>query len=199
MRSRPRQTIDPELLLRAYALGWFPMGTGRRGRIEWFSPDPRGILPIATFHAPSRLKRVVRQSRFDVRVDTAFEAVMRACASRDETWITEDILSSYVSLHQLGFAHSVETWQDDTLVGGLYGVAIGGAFFGESMFHTATDASKVALVALVERLKARGFGLLDTQWVTPHLVQFGAIEIPRADYLERLAVALPLECRFDGA
>ena len=199
MRSRPRQTIDPELLLRAYALGWFPMGTGRRGRIEWFSPDPRGILPIGTFHAPSRLKRVVRQARFEIRIDTAFEAVMRACAARDETWITEDILGSYVSLHRLGFAHSVETWQDGVLVGGLYGVAMGGAFFGESMFHTVTDASKVALVALVDRLHARGFGLLDTQWVTPHLVQFGAIEIPRADYLERLAVALPLECRFDGA
>ena len=196
MRPRPRQTIDPELLLRAYALGWFPMGTGRRGRIEWFSPDPRGILPIATFHAPSRLKRVVRQSRFDVRVDTAFEAVMRACASRDETWITEDILSSYVSLHQLGFAHSVETWQDDTLVGGLYGVAIGGAFFGESMFHTATDASKVALVALVERLRARGFGLLDTQWVTPHLQQFGAVEIARPEYLQRLDASLPLAVSF---
>jgi leucyl/phenylalanyl-tRNA--protein transferase len=124
--------------------------------------------------------------------------VMRACAARDETWITEDILSSYVSLHRLGFGHSVETWQDEALVGGLYGVAIGGAFFGESMFHTATDASKVALVALVERLRARGFGLLDTQWVTPHLVQFGAIEVPRAEYLERLAATLALECRFDA-
>jgi leucyl/phenylalanyl-tRNA--protein transferase len=199
MRPRARQTIDPDLLLRAYALGWFPMGTGRRGRIEWFSPDPRGILPLDAFHAPSRLSRVVRQSRFDVRIDTAFEAVMRACAARDETWITEDILSSYVALHRLGFAHAVETWQDGALVGGLYGVAIGGAFFGESMFHTATDASKVALVALVERLKARGYTLLDTQWVTPHLAQFGGVEIPRAEYLERLSAALPLACRFDGA
>jgi leucyl/phenylalanyl-tRNA---protein transferase len=198
MRSRPRQSIDPELLVRAYALGWFPMGTGRRGRIEWFSPDPRGILPLDTFHAPSRLKRVVGQGRFEIRIDTAFEAVMRSCAARDETWITEDILSSYVELHRLGHGHSVETWQDDVLVGGLYGVAIGGAFFGESMFHTVTDASKVALVALVDRLRARGFALLDTQWVTPHLVQFGAIEIPRAEYLERLAIALSLECRFDG-
>jgi leucyl/phenylalanyl-tRNA--protein transferase len=199
MRPRARQTIDPDLLLRAYALGWFPMGTGRRGRIEWFSPDPRGILPLDAFHAPSRLSRVVRQSRFDVRIDTAFEAVMRACAARDETWITEDILSSYVALHRLGFAHAVETWQDGALVGGLYGVAIGGAFFGESMFHTATDASKVALVALVERLKARGYTLLDTQWVTPHLAQFGGVEIPRAEYLERLSAALPLACRFDAA
>ena len=195
MRSRGKQTIDPELLLRAYALGWFPMGTGRRGRIEWFSPDPRGILPIQTFHAPSRLRRVVRQSRFTIRIDTAFEAVMRACAHRDETWITEDIVASYVSLHRLGFAPSVETWQDDQLVGGLYGVALGGAFFGESMFHTATDASKVALVALVERLRDRGFVLLDTQWVTPHLAQFGGVEIPRADYLERLATAITLPVR----
>ena len=199
MRSRARHTLDPDLLLRAYALGWFPMGTGRRGRIEWFSPDPRGILPIQTFHAPSRLRRVVRQSRFDVRIDTAFETVMRACAHRDETWITEDILASYVSLHRLGFAHSVETWQDERLVGGLYGVAIGGAFFGESMFHTATDASKVALVALVERLQARGFVLLDTQWVTPHLAQFGGVEVARGEYLERLATAIALPARFtDG-
>lgn len=196
MRSRARQTLDPELLLRAYALGWFPMGTGRRSRIEWFSPDPRGILPLETFHAPSRLKRVVRQARFEVRFDTAFEAVMRACADREETWITEDIIGSYVTLHRLGFAHSVETWQDEVLVGGLYGVALGGAFFGESMFHTVTDASKVALVALVERLKARGFTLLDTQWVTPHLAQFGGTEIRRSEYLERLAAALPLPCRF---
>lgn len=197
MRSRARQTLDPELLLRAYALGWFPMGTGRRNRIEWFSPDPRGILPLDTFHAPARLKRVVRQARFTVRIDTAFEAVMRACADRAETWISEDIIGSYVTLHRLGFAHSVETWQDEALVGGLYGVAIGGAFFGESMFHTVTDASKVALVALVERLVERGFTLLDTQWVTPHLAQFGAVEISRAEYLERLSAALQRECTFD--
>ena len=196
MRSRARHTLDPDLLLRAYALGWFPMGTGRRNRIEWFSPDPRGVLPLDTFRAPSRLKRVVRQARLTVRFDTAFETVMRACADRDETWITEDIIGSYAALHRLGFAHSVETWQDEALVGGLYGVAIGGAFFGESMFHTVTDASKVALVALVERLKARGYTLLDTQWVTPHLAQFGGIEVSRAEYLERLSAALPLPCAF---
>lgn len=199
MRSRTRQTLDPDLLLRAYALGWFPMGTGRRSRIEWFSPDPRGVMPLDTFHAPSRLRRVVRQSRFEVRIDTAFEAVMRACADRDETWITEDILQSYVALHRLGHGHSVETWQDGALVGGLYGVSLGGAFFGESMFHTATDASKVALVALVERLRARGYVLLDTQWVTPHLAQFGGTEIRRAEYLARLEAALPLPCLFGGA
>ncbi len=172
------------------------MGTGRRHRIEWFSPDPRGVLPLDTFHAPSRLKRTVRQQRFEVRIDTAFEAVMRACADRDETWITEDIIGSYVALHRLGFAHSVETWQAGHLVGGLYGVSLGGAFFGESMFHSATDASKVALVALVERMRERGFTLLDTQWVTPHLEQFGGREIPRAEYLERLSAALALDCSF---
>lgn len=198
MRSRTRQTLDPDLILRAYAMGWFPMGAGRRGRIEWFSPDPRGVLPLDTFHAPSRLQRVVRQSRFDIRINTAFEAVMRACADRDETWITEEILQSYVTLHRGGYGHSVETWQDGALVGGLYGVALGGAFFGESMFHTATDASKVALVALVERLRARGFVLLDTQWVTPHLAQFGGTEMRRADYLARLEAAILLPCVFDG-
>ena len=190
MRSRPRQTIDPELLLRAYALGWFPMGTGRRGRIEWFSPDPRGILPIGNFHAPSRLKRVVRQARFEIRIDTAFEVVMRACAARDETWITEDILGSYVSLHRLGFAHSVETWQDEVLVGGLYGVAMGGAFFGESMFHTVTDASKVALAAAVDLLRDAGCALFDVQWNTPHLASLGAQSIPRTQYLDSLALAV---------
>ncbi len=186
--------IEPELLLRAYASGWFPMGTGRRTRIEWFSPDPRGILPLETFRVSSRLRRTVRQGVFDVRVDTAFEDVMRACAMRDETWITPPILRSYLRLHEMGFAHSVEAWHEDRLVGGLYGVALGGAFFGESMFHTMTDASKVALVHLVERLRRQGFALLDTQWVTPHLATFGAIEIPRGDYLERLrrAVMLPV-------
>jgi leucyl/phenylalanyl-tRNA--protein transferase len=190
--------IEPELLLRAYASGWFPMGTGRRSRIEWFSPDPRGILPLEAFRVSSRLRRTIRQQVFDVRVDTAFPAVMRACAERDETWITRPIVESYVELHRRGFAHSVEAWQGDQLVGGLYGVALGGAFFGESMFHTVTDASKVALVALVERLRARGFTLLDTQWVTPHLETFGAIEIPRVEYLERLRHAMTISASFNG-
>jgi leucyl/phenylalanyl-tRNA--protein transferase len=144
------------------------------------------------------LRRTIRQQVFDVRVDTAFPAVMRACAERDETWITRPIVESYVELHRRGFAHSVEAWQGDQLVGGLYGVALGGAFFGESMFHTVTDASKVALVALVERLRARGFTLLDTQWVTPHLETFGAIEIPRVEYLERLRHAMTISASFNG-
>ena len=168
----------------------FPMGM-EDGEIGWFSPDPRGIIPLDGYHIPSRLARVIRRGTFDVRVDTAFEAVMRACRERDEgTWITDDIVESYVALHRLGLAHSVETWREGALAGGLYGVHIGRAFFGESMFHRATDASKVALVALVDRLSRGGFTLLDTQWTTPHLEQFGAVEIPREDYLRRLAVAL---------
>ena len=168
------------------------------GSIGWFSPDPRGILPLETFHVPARLARVIRQERFEVRVDTAFEAVMRACAARpdDGTWITSEILESYVELHRLGVAHSVEAWQGSQLAGGLYGVHLGRAFFGESMFHRVTDASKVALAALVARLRDRGFTLLDTQWTTAHLEQFGAVEIPRRDYLRRLRQALAEDAEF---
>jgi leucyl/phenylalanyl-tRNA---protein transferase len=169
------------------------------GEIRWYSPDPRGIIPLDTFHAPKRLGRIVRQGRFDVRVDSDFAAVIRACAERqdpDGSWIDDEILASYCELHAAGMAHSVETWQDGALVGGLYGVALGGAFFGESMFHRATNASKGALIALVEHLRTRGFSLLDTQWVTDHLVQFGAIEIPRRRYLKLLDQALALDVRF---
>lgn len=168
------------------------------GDIAWFSPDPRGVIPLDGFHIPSRLARVVRSRRFEVRIDTAFEAVMRECADRqddeDGTWISETIIECYVALHRLGIAHSVETWEGKELVGGLYGVHLGGAFFGESMFHRATDASKVALVGLVDRMRRRSFSLLDVQWVTPHLEQFGAIEIPREDYLARLNAALKRDC-----
>lgn len=188
--------IDADLLLRAYASGWFPMGTGPRRGIEWFSPDPRGILPLDSFHVPRRLARFVRRGQLDVRVDQAFEAVMRACARRHETWINEEIVQSYVALHRLGFAHSMEAWRVDRLVGGLYGVSLHGAFFGESMFHEETDASKVVLCALVERLRARGYLLLDVQWVTPHLQQFGALEIPRSQYLALLEESLGRPCVF---
>jgi leucyl/phenylalanyl-tRNA---protein transferase len=191
--------IPPELLLRAYASGWFPMGVepARGGGIEWFSPEPRGVVPLDAFRVPARLARVIRQGRFEVAVDRAFEQVMRACAERDETWITEDIVESYVALHRSGYAHSIEAWQGTRLAGGLYGVSLRGAFFGESMFHRETDASKVALHALVTRLRARGFRLLDVQWATPHLAQFGAIEVPRRRYLRLLADALTVECRFE--
>jgi leucyl/phenylalanyl-tRNA--protein transferase len=189
--------IPASLLLRAYAEGLFPMGL-EDGEIGWFSPDPRGVLPLDTFHASGRLRRVVRQGRFRVEVDRAFEDVMRACAKRpgEGTWISEEIVDSYLELHRLGHAHSVETWQGDELVGGLYGVHLGGVFFGESMFHRVTDASKVALVALVDRLVAGGFSLLDVQWLTPHLATFGAVEIPRALYLRRLRKALVLDVKF---
>lgn len=191
--------LPPALLVRAYRDGLFPMAL-EDGRIGWFSPDPRGILPLDTFHVPSRLARVVRSRRFEIRFDTAFGDVMRACADRrdddDGTWISAEILASYEALHRAGLAHSVEAWRGGQLAGGLYGVHIGAAFFGESMFHRETDASKVALVALVERLIAGGFTLLDTQWVTPHLQQFGAVEIPRADYLRRLALALRRNATF---
>lgn len=191
--------IDPALLVEAYAHGWFPMGVeqahGGTG-VEWFSPNPRGILPLDAFHVPQRLARVIRSRRFEVRVDTAFERVMRECAERDETWITGEIVESYVQLHEMGVAHSVEAWRGDVLAGGLYGVALRGAFFGESMFHRETDASKVALAALVERLRARGFTLLDIQWVTPHLAQFGAIEIPRRRYMRLLEAALQVDADF---
>ena len=190
--------IEPHLLLQAYASGWFPMAVDDPAGegIEWFSPDPRGILPLERFHVSKRLERVVRQGKFDVAIDRAFADVMQACAGRDETWINQEILESYRELHRLGFAHSVECWLDGELVGGLYGVSLRGAFFGESMFHRVTDASKVALHALVSRLKERRYALLDVQWVTPHLVQFGAVEVSRRRYLQMLRYAMTLERRF---
>ncbi len=187
-----RFSLDPALVVRAYREGIFPMAM-ESGEIGWFSPDPRGVIPLDSFHIPTRLARAVRSGRFDIHVDRAFEDVMRACAEREDddgTWISESIIECYVTLHRLGIAHSVETWRGDELVGGLYGVHLGGAFFGESMFHRATDASKVALVALVDRLRRRNFRLLDIQWVTPHLEQFGAIEIPQEEYLGLLRKAL---------
>jgi len=187
--------IPPDLLLEAYASGIFPMGMPD-GEIRWYSPDPRGILPLEEFHTPHGLKRILRKRSWDVRIDTAFQEVMQACASREETWITEVIAESYTLLFESGHAHSVEVWQDDKLAGGLYGVSIGGVFFGESMFHRVTDASKVALWHLVEILKKGGFTLLDSQWTTPHLEQFGAREIPRTDYLEKLAAAITLKTSF---
>jgi leucyl/phenylalanyl-tRNA--protein transferase len=178
----------PELLVRAYREGIFPMGL-EDGQIGWFSPDPRGVLPLDAFRIPSRLARALRQGRFEVAIDRDFEGVMRACAAdrEDGTWISEEIVESYVALHQLGMAHSIEAWREGRLAGGLYGVHLGGAFFGESMFHHETDASKVALMALASRMRERGLSLLDIQWVTPHLAQFGAIEVPREDYLRRLS------------
>ena len=193
--------IPIDLLVSAYTSGWFPMAVGEAG-IRWFSPDPRGIIPLDTFHIPRRLARVVRGGGFTIEIDTNFAGVMRACAEAERdaedtgTWIDAEIIDSYTALYEAGYAHSVEAWQDGRLAGGLYGVSIGGAFFGESMFHHVTDASKVALVALVERLRSRGYVLLDTQWTTEHLEQFGAIEIPRRKYLQLLGAALQKDCAF---
>jgi len=188
--------ISADLLLHAYRNAVFPMASPD-GEIAWFSPDPRGIIPLDEgFRVPHGLRRALKKGAFEIRVDTAFETVMRECAAREETWINEEIIASYVALHRLGHAHSVEAWCDGRLAGGLYGVTLGGAFFGESMYHEVTDASKVALHALVMRLRARGFELLDTQWLTPHLETFGAVEIPRAEYRERLLACAEKPCRF---
>jgi leucyl/phenylalanyl-tRNA---protein transferase len=193
--------IPSDLLVSAYAGGWFPMAA-EPGEIRWYSPDPRGIIPLESFHVPARLARVLRSGRFQIEIDRSFEAVIRACAEADRddedagTWIDDEIVESYCALHRAGLAHSVEAWQGGRLAGGVYGVAIGGAFFGESMFHHVTDASKVALAALVDRLRARGYRLLDVQWVTPHLERFGAIEIPRRRYLKLLEEALTLDVEF---
>lgn len=187
--------LTPEVLVAAYANGIFPMDVD--GEIRWFSPDPRAIIPLDTFHASHTLMQTYRQGRFEIRINTAFEQVMRGCADREEgTWISEEILDSYTQLHHMGLAHSVETWHGDELAGGLYGVALGGAFFGESMFSRRRDASKVALVGLVERMKSRGFMLLDTQFITEHLARFGAVEIPADDYLARLRTALQTPAQF---
>jgi len=184
--------IDPALLLQGYRLGVFPMAMAD-DRIEWFSPNPRAILPLDKFHVPHGLRRVAQKKNFEIQIDRRFSEVIRACAKRRDTWINSEIIESYERLHELGHAHSVEAWSDGKLAGGLYGVALGGAFFGESMFHRKTDASKIALLALVEHLRSRKFALLDTQWLTPHLVQFGAIEVPRPQYLKLLHRAVDLE------
>jgi len=187
--------VEPELLLQGYRLGVFPMAM-EDDSIAWFSPDPRAIIPLQDFHVPHGLRRIWQKKIFEIKIDNRFGEVIRACAKRQDTWINREIIESYERLHELGYAHSVEAWSKGKLAGGLYGVAIGGAFFGESMFHRVTDASKIALVALVERLRARKFVLLDTQWLTPHLQQFGGIEISRDHYLRLLRSAVELPRKF---
>ena len=187
--------LTPDVLIAAYANGIFPMDVD--GIIRWFSPDPRTIIELDTFHVPRNLARRCRSGLFEIRIDTRFREVIQLCADRPEgTWISEEIVEAYTRLHERGFAHSIESWRKNELVGGLYGVALGGAFFGESMFTRQTDAAKVAMVALVERMKVRGLVLLDVQFTTAHLERFGAIEIPRAEYLTRLAEALALPVSF---
>lgn len=186
-------TLTPELLLHAYTTGHFPMSD--HGTIRWYNPNPRGIIPLdERFHVPSRLGRTYRSGRYQLTADRAFTAVMRACSlprpQQPDTWIDDHFIEVYTQLHQRGFAHSIEAWQDGQLVGGLYGVAIGGLFAGESMFSFARDASKVALIELVSRLRRGGFVLLDTQWVTDHLAQFGTYWMPQSVYLQKMRHAI---------
>jgi leucyl/phenylalanyl-tRNA--protein transferase len=193
--------LTPDLVLKAYACGVFPMAEGKDDPgVFWIDPDWRGILPLDDFRIPRRLARTVRSDRFEISVDQAFDAVIRGCAKRTprrrETWINDAIRQVYSTLHARGFAHSVECWRGGQIVGGLYGVALGAAFFGESMFSVERDASKVALVHLVERLRVGGYTLLDTQFVTRHLINFGAIEVRRAEYLELLNQALGRDATF---
>lgn len=190
------EPLTPILLEAAYRSGIFPMGNPD-GNLEWYSPDPRGIIDLDHFHIPARLGRTIRQERFKILINQDFETVIRGCAGREETWINEEVISAYTALHRLGKAHSVEAYLENRLAGGLYGVALGAAFMGESMFSLEKDASKVCLAFLVNRLKERGYRLLDTQFITPHLKKFGAVEIPRKEYLKRLEKALTLSCRFN--
>jgi leucyl/phenylalanyl-tRNA--protein transferase len=193
--------LTPEIMLRAYAAGIFPMAESRDDKkLYWIDPETRGILPLDSFHLPRRLRRTLRLNPYEVRANTAFEEVLRCCAEsthrRPNTWINQEILHLYAGLHAMGHAHSVECWRQGKLIGGLYGVSLGAAFFGESMFSRESNASKVALVHLVARLHRGGFKLLDTQFVTPHLRQFGTIDISRDEYHRRLADALKTQASF---
>lgn len=184
------------MLLYGYQIGVFPMAEDRESdNIQWYAPDPRAVLPLDQFHVPKTLAKLVRQNKFEITTNKDFKGVMQACADRESTWISDEIIDSYVALHKMGFAHSIECWHEDQLVGGLYGVALGGAFFGESMFHRKRDASKVALVHLVRCLQANNYVLLDTQFTTPHLEKFGVVEIPRLEYERELAIALQQEVK----
>jgi leucyl/phenylalanyl-tRNA---protein transferase len=197
MFNKAPEPLDPMLVINAYAEGIFPMAD-HFGRIQWYAPDPRAILEHENLHMSHSLRATLRKRIYEVRMDTDFEMVMRHCAKREDTWINEEFISTYTQLHYAGLAHSVEAWKDGELVGGLYGVALGGVFMGESMFSHATDASKVCLVELIEHLKARRYVLHDVQFWTPHLATLGATEIPRRVYEQRLKEALLLRCTWGG-
>ncbi len=187
--------VTPDMLLRAYSIGLFPMADSADDpELFWVEPEIRGVIPLDGFHVSRSLAKTIRKSHFDIRFNTAFEAVMEGCAApapdRPTTWINNKIRALYATLHAMGYAHSVEAWEDGVLVGGLYGVTLGSAFFGESMFSRRTNASKICLVQLVERLRAKGFELLDTQFTTEHLKSFGAIDVPKAEYEIMLADAM---------
>ena len=193
-------TLTPDLLLQAYAMGVFPMAQGRASAdIHWVDPQRRGVVPLDGFHVSHSLARHMRRLQPRVTVDQDFDGVVRACADRPETWINAEIFAAYDALHRLGHAHSLEVWDQDLLIGGVYGVVLGAAFFGESMFSRATDGSKMALAHLVQHLRGGGFQLFDVQFLTPHLASLGAVEIPRAAYQRRLAAAIKGEARFQPA
>ncbi|QDY68508.1 leucyl/phenylalanyl-tRNA--protein transferase [Qingshengfaniella alkalisoli] len=192
------ETLTPDLLLQAYAMGVFPMAQSRDDpEIYWVDPDLRGVIPLGEFRVSRSLARRIRKTPFQVSFDTAFEQTVSGCADRSETWINDTIHRLYSDLFSLGFAHSAEVWDQNDLVGGVYGVSLGGAFFGESMFSRRTDASKIALTYLIDRLKLGGYRLFDTQFVTEHLLSLGAIEIPRQDYKRRLSSALNADADFN--
>jgi leucyl/phenylalanyl-tRNA--protein transferase len=191
--------ITPALLETAYRQGVFPMGDPETGKVQWYLPEPRTVFDLEGFHVPRRLAKTMRSNKFRFTVDQAFEEVIRRCARADQpdqVWISPEIIDVYSEMHRLGKAHSVEAWSGKELAGGLYGVAFGGAFMGESMFHARRDASKACLVHLIERLRDRGYMLLDTQFPTEHLAQFGLEMISHEQYLQRLDRALQLDCRF---
>lgn len=194
------EKITPELLLKAYAMGVFPMAEGRDDpTVHWIDPRRRGVFPLAGFHISRSLAKLIRQGQFQITIDRDFAGVVRGCAARPETWINDEIFNLYSALHAMGHAHSLEVWQGEKLVGGVYGVTLGAAFFGESMFSRVTDASKLALAFLVHRLRAGGFQLFDTQFLTPHLASLGAVEISRAEYQRQLAAALTQDASFAPA
>ncbi len=196
--DRPAPTITPEILLRGYSVGIFPMAESRDDpAIHWVDPRRRGILPLDGFHISRSLRRRILRCGWQVRVNTDFAGVVQGCGDRPETWINTEIFALYMALHHAGFAHSLELWEGADLIGGVYGVTLGAAFFGESMFSRRTDASKVALAYAVHRLRAGGFTLFDTQFLTPHLATLGGLEIPRADYHRRLNAALQQTAAFD--
>lgn len=193
----PFSMLTPELLLNAYASGVFPMAETRDGReIHWVDPTLRGVFPVGGFHISRSLRRAILRDDYSVTVNSDFSGTVAACASREDTWINAEIFDAYTELHRLGFAHSLEVHSGGALIGGVYGVVLGAAFFGESMFSRRTDASKIALAWLMHRLRAGGFTLFDTQFLTPHLASLGAVEIGRADYRRRLAAALGLNAEF---
>ncbi len=196
MPRKRLQQLDPIMVINAYAQGIFPMAD-HHGTIHWYAPDPRAILEHDNLHISRSLRATIRKGIYQIRTDTAFETVMRLCSTREQTWINKSFIATYTQLHHAGLAHSVEAWKDDILVGGLYGIALRAAFMGESMFSHATDASKVCLVSLVHHLKAWGYLLHDTQFLTPHLQSLGVTEIPRAIYEHRLHQALQKQCTWN--